>query len=268
MMLHPLNDGSVLPPAGVAIPLAAAAVLYVRGLGRTRQRRPAVATFIGGWAALGLALATPLHGAGQAYLSAHMLQHMLLMTVAAPLLVLSRPTPVLLRGLPGAGRHAAIRVLRALRRPVAWLLGIVAACAVQAVLLWAWHAPPLYSLTVTNVWVHDAQHVTLLGGALLFWASVEPALRRRSLAGLAVLSLFLTMLHTSVLAALLTFSSVVWYEPYAWSPRALDDQQLAGLIMWVPGALPYMAAALLVTWRALEERRPVQRTYRPLEAEA
>jgi putative membrane protein len=258
-MLHALNDGSLLPPPGVAVPLAAAAAVYVRGLGRTRQRRPRAGAFIGGWAVLGLALATPLHGAGQSWLSAHMLQHMLLMSVAAPLLVWSRPTGILLRGLPARGRAELIRVMRWLRPAVSRLSGIGVACALQAVLLWLWHAPAFYTRTLTSGLVHDAQHITLLGAAVLFWASIEPALRQRSLAGLAVLSLFVTTLHTSVLAALLTFSSVVWYAPYAWSPEALSDQQLAGLIMWVPGALPYVAAALLVLWSALEEPRPRMR---------
>jgi putative membrane protein len=255
MMLHALGEGSLLPPPGVAVPLAGAAALYVRGLGRTRQKRPRAVAFICGWSLLGIALATPLHGAGQSWLSAHMLQHMLLMSLAAPLLVWSRPTGILLRGLPDPGRSVVIRTMGWLRPALRRLSGIGVACALQAVLLWLWHAPAFYTRTLTSGLVHDAQHITLLGGAVLFWASIEPAFRQRSLAGPAVLSLFITTLHTSVLAALLTFSSVVWYAPYAWSPEALSDQQLAGLIMWVPGALPYVAGALLVLWAVLEEPR-------------
>jgi putative membrane protein len=256
-MLHTTAD-SLIPPAGVAVPLAAAAWLYVRGLARTNARRPRIITFVAGWTALGIALATPLHDAGGRWLSMHMLQHMLLMNVAAPLLVWSRPGGVLLRGLPTSARAPAIRMVRSLRRPYVVATGLAAAFALHLVILWAWHAPPLYDRTLSSTLIHDAQHVTLLGAALLFWTSVEPALKRRALSGAAVFSLFVTTLHTSMLAALLTFSSVVWYAPYAWSDRALQDQQLAGLIMWVPGALPYVIAALAVVWNALSETQPAR----------
>jgi lanthanide-dependent methanol dehydrogenase len=250
MILHgqPL---SVSPPLGVALPLATAALLCVRGLGRVHATRPRVLAFIAGWAILGIALATPLHGLGQRALAWHMAQHVLLMALAAPLLVWSRPAHVLLRGLPVIGRRAGIGLMRRIMPALDLCTGVLIAAALHAVVVWTWHVPRLYTIGVRNAAVHDVQHITMLIAALLFWASVLAAVGMRQRTGAAVLSLFVTTLHLSLLAVLMTFARAPWYEAYRTNPGALEDQQLAGLLMWIPGALPYVGVALALVWLLL-----------------
>jgi putative membrane protein len=242
---------SATPPVSVVLPLAVAALLYVRGLGRTNAARPRVAVFVAGWAVLGITLATPLHGLGERSLAWHMLQHVLLMAVAAPLLVWSRPSAVLLRGLPRYARAAGVGLMRWTRPAIDAMTGIVIAAVLHGIIIWSWHIPKLYSAGVLNPLVHHTQHLTMFAAALLFWASVLVAASQREWTGPAVLSLFVTTLHMSMLAVLMTFSRAPWYEAYAANPGALEDQQLAGVLMWVPGALPYFFAALGLVYLVL-----------------
>jgi putative membrane protein len=135
-----------------------------------------------------------------------------------------------------------------------------------------WHAPPLYQATLTREDVHFLQHASFFGTALLFWwVLLHPVRHRRLGHGLGVLFLFTTALYGSALGALLTFASSPWYPAYAeraapWGLSALEDQQLGGLIMWIPFGLLYTLAALALfgLWfRAMEAgdagapRRPV-----------
>lgn len=250
----------------ITIPLAAALGLYAIGM-RALWRRAGngrgvsgwrAAAFATGWLALVIALVSPLHALGEALFSAHMAQHELLMTVAAPLLVLGRPlVPALFALPPGARRGASEwtqvpafrRAWGRLTRPgSAWLL--------HAIAIWGWHLPRLYDATLRNDLVHTLQHLSFLGTALLFWWTVlHPSWSGR---GLAMLSLFTTMLQTGALGAILTVSSAVWYPPYAGTTRAwgltpLEDQQLGGLIMWIPGGAAYLIAALALLGNSLRE---------------
>jgi cytochrome c oxidase assembly factor CtaG len=182
-----------------------------------------------------------------------MTQHEFLMIGAAPLLVLGRPGLVFLCALPSpqarwtthAMNRAGISCLtHALSRPaVAWL--------VHAVALWAWHVPPWFEATLRYEWVHALQHTTFLGTAFWFWHSVFRGPRRIADYGWGVLNLFFTAVHSSVLGALITFAPSPWYKSYvatapAWGLSALEDQQLGGLIMWVPAGLIYILAALVL----------------------
>jgi cytochrome c2 len=166
--------------------------------------------------------------------------------------VLSRPIPAMLWGLPFPARRAVggwsksdpvQRAWRSITRPAsAWCL--------HAAALWAWHAPALFSATLTNEWVHAAQHLSFFLTALLFWWSF---LSRREW-GPGVVSIFTTAVHTSILGALLTFSPRVLYTAYQataplWGFSALEDQQIGGLIMWVPAGVIYMVAGLAMFWR-------------------
>ncbi|MDQ6676441.1 MAG: cytochrome c oxidase assembly protein, partial [Acidobacteriota bacterium] len=165
-------------------------------------------------------------------------------------LVLSRPLPPFLWGLPFEWRRTAGRWAKAQPVQFVWV-GITApaaAWAIHGVTLWVWHAPALFQATLTNDWIHSAQHISFLGSALLFWWSLFYARGAHSY-GAGVLYLFTTAVHTSVLGALLTFARTVWYPAYRataplWGVSALEDQQIGGLIMWVPGGLVYLAAAL------------------------
>jgi cytochrome c oxidase assembly factor CtaG len=117
------------------------------------------------------------------------------------------------------------------------------------VVLWSWHAPALFQATLASEFVHALQHASFLFSALLFWWAVIHGRQRALGFGLAVLYMFTTALHSGLLGALLTFAKSVWYPVYsdqtrAWGLTPLEDQQIGGLIMWVPAGLVYITAAL------------------------
>ncbi len=243
---------------GVVLPLAASALLYGRGaivLRRRTSRTPdsrAIACFASGWVVLALALISPLHEISEQLFSAHMVQHELLMTVSAPLLVLGRPGIVMLWGLPSDARHRVGRLLRARALRATWraLVRPFDAWLLHGVAIWAWHIPALFERTLTSDAVHALQHASFLGSALLFWWSVI-YVQRRAARGASIVYLFTTAVHTGVLGALMSFSRIIWYPAYgdralAWGLTPLTDQQLAGLIMWIPASVAYLVAALLL----------------------
>ena len=122
------------------------------------------------------------------------------------------------------------------------------AWTIHAAALWIWHFPPLFEATLTNDWIHAAQHLSFLGSALLFWWSLFYG-RGRHPYGTGVVYIFTTGVHTGILGALLTVTTKVWYPAYgnaslAWGLTPLEDQQLGGLIMWVPASLVYLGAGL------------------------
>ena len=238
------------------------------------------AAFAGGLLAIVVALISPLDGMSAALFSAHMVQHLLLILVAAPLLVLGRPLLVLLWALPLGGRRAIGRfehraaprsVWRTLSAPmVAWLLA--------AATLWLWHLPALYQAALRNNTIHALEHLCLLATALLFWQAMIGAGARRRCGRIAAVAYLLTMAaQCSVLGVALAFSRP-WYPAYAattaaWRISPGDDQQIAGLIMWIPAGAVYLAAVagvlgggLLAEERAARRREQVAaRTARPLE---
>jgi putative membrane protein len=259
--------------------------LYFRGVRRVRREsirgwgarlKWEVWAFVGGWTALVVALVSPLHPWGEVLFSAHMTQHEVLMLVAAPLLVLSRPLVPFLWALPAGWRQslgAASKqrvvqtIWRAATNPlVAW--------AIHAIALWVWHAPVLFQATLRSDLVHTLQHLSFLGSALLFWWALIHGRRGLMGYGAAVLYLFTTSVHSGVLGALITFARTVWYPAYAgttqsWGLTPLEDQQLGGLIMWVPAATVYVVAglALMVGWMRESERRVARREARVLQVE-
>jgi putative membrane protein len=224
------------------------------GIGRgVRPRR--AAAFAAGWCVLVLALVSPLDAWGGKLFWAHMVQHELLMALAAPLLVLAHPLAVWAWALPPAWRHRVGGAFHrpAWRRPWKRLTAPLSAWAVHAAALWLWHVPAWFDAALASNAVHALQHASFLFGALLFWWSVlGPATRAAH--GTALASVFTTMLHTGALGALLALSPHAWYGPYAssapafgWDP--LEDQQLGGLVMWAPAGLAYVVAALSLAAR-------------------
>jgi cytochrome c oxidase assembly factor CtaG len=207
--------------------------------------------FIGGWLTLVIALVSPLDALGSWLFSAHMLQHEILMVITAPLLVLSKPLGVWLWALPRRWRatigeltHKAWIAMpwKLLTHPLnAWML--------HALALWLWHIPALFEAALYNENIHVLQHVSFLFSALLFWWSVIGANVRAGTGG-AMLAIFTTMMHTAALGVLLTLSPTSWYAVYdqtvAFGLSPLEDQQLGGLIMWVPAGLAYLAAGLAI----------------------
>jgi putative membrane protein len=239
--------------------IALAAVLYGRGR-RSGHGWRAVA-FAGALAALVGALASPLDALAADLASAHMVQHVLLVLAAAPLLALSAPTGALLRGGPHVLRNTvrwSHRVapwrdrLQPYRHPVALWLAHVAT-------LWFWHASVPYGAALAHEPVHIVEHASFLITGVLFWSVVIGGPRvRRVPEGYAILLVFAMALQSVFLSALLTFARRPWYDAYATTTAAygldpLTDQHLAGAIMWVPAGLVYLAAGLGLTVAWLRE---------------
>lgn len=258
-----------------ADPLLAGGLLAVGWLywrGRRGRRRGSAdgwrdRCFAGALAALAVALLSPLDALSGALASAHMVQHVLLVLVAAPLLALSAPSSALLGGSPaalrpGLGRmrragHRAAGRAAALRHPAALWLAHVG-------ILWVWHAAALYDAAVRDPLAHAAEHVSfLVTGVLLWHIIVAPRSRDRVPAGLGVLLVFALALQSTFLSVLLTFSRTPWYSAYAgttaaWGLDPLADQQLAGVIMWVPAGFAHLAAGLglLAAWLRQTDDEP------------
>ncbi len=244
----------IIPLLVLGVPYAVGSVVLRRRatVGRSLRQLRSL-SFLGGWLTIAAALASPLHWLGERLLCFHMIEHEILMAVSAPLLVVARPIGTLLWSLPREVRAAAGRLLNrpAVSLTWAWLTTGRNATLVHGIAIWAWHAPILFDAAVTSAPIHRLQHLSFLLTAVLFWWSVL----WRSNAGLAAWHLFVTMLHTSILGALMALAPrVLYHQPQpatvaAWDLTPLEDQQLAGLIMWVPAATIYAAAALALIAR-------------------
>jgi putative membrane protein len=265
-----MSDAVLTPLSWLALLLPA--VLYasgVRSMWRRRAatgagiRRAEAGAFAAGWLVMLLAVMSPLDALAVKSFAAHMVQHELMVLLAAPLIVLGRPVTAMQWGVPRRWRPVAAGWLRASRiaAAVAALGTPAVAAALHGTVLWAWHAPPLVEWSMASHWAHHAQHAAFLGSALLFWSAVlargdSPASPATGMAWLLA-----TLLHTSMLGALLAFAPAPWYPHYVVAaPLAglapLADQQLAGLVMWVPGGLAYLVAALALLARLIRHVPP------------
>ena len=221
--------------------------VLVRALGAAR-----IASFAVGWIALWIALASSFDVLADGLFCAHMTQHLILMIVAPPLLVHSRPGAVFMWALP-------LRWRRGLARWWNRSTGCKFAChfaarplpswTIASVTLWFWHVPALYDWALRNETVHVVEHVSFFATSLLYWH----ASRGRKRSGAALVSVALFALHSGLLGALLTFASHPLYplqHADDYGLTALQDQQLAGLIMWIPMGLVYLCAfaLLFVRW--------------------
>jgi putative membrane protein len=256
----------------VVMALILSAWFYVRGIRRLWKivgvnngiKRWEAICFGCGWFFTAVALVSPLHAWGEALFSAHMVQHEILMLIAAPLFVLGRPMIAFLKALPGkwAGQLARCgnsppwqRFWRAVTYPLnAWVI--------HALALWIWHIPYLFQATLDNDFIHSLQHSSFLFSALLFWWALMHGRARMRGYGIAVLYVFTTAMHTGALGALITFAGTILYPDYAsttlaWHLTPLEDQQLGGLIMWIPAGLVYVVAglALFAAWLRESEAR-------------
>jgi putative membrane protein len=252
--------------------LALSAVGYARGVRRVWARagrghgvrRWQAAAFTGAWVAVFLALVSPIDAIADALFSVHMVQHLLLMLVAAPLLALAAPTSAFLWALPPRARRALARVWRrsdAMRAAYRTLAHPATAWAVAACVLWLWHVPAIYDIAVAHDVVHGVQHATFFATALLFWrALVDPLGPFRRAQGAGLLYTFFAALHGMLLGALLTLAARPWYAAHdattiAWGLSPLQDQQAAGAIMWMPAGVIYAVAValLIVRWVHVSE---------------
>jgi putative membrane protein len=254
---HDLWSSWTLSPVVIA-GLALAVWCYARGVRRLWRSAGAgrgiapwrVACFAGGILAVAVALLSPIDAVAIALFAVHMTQHMLLVVVAAPLLLAADPGLATLWAFDvGARRRVAAwwrraRVLpavwRTLRRPVvAWTLHVG--------MLWLWHVPTLYGAALRDERVHVTEHAAFFLTALVFWYPVVERARQRFRIGTAVLYLFGAGLQCTLLGAAITFARHPWYVGHygttaAWGLTPLEDQQLAGLIMWIPAGLAYLVA--------------------------
>jgi putative membrane protein len=245
---------------GVLLVLAAVGTVYVLGWRTYHRRVPArfpawrLRAFLAGLGALWLAAASPADTLAESLLSAHMIQHILLLAVAPPLLLLGSPMLPIVRGLPHWVRRAIVRPLarwRWLRRLAGWLTHPATAFVVSSVILWAWHVPAFYDLALRSPWVHASEHALFFAGGILFWwPVVQPwPSQARWPQGAIIPYLLAADLQNTVLAAILTFSDRVLYPWY--THGALRDQMLAGVLMWVPMSVIYLVPAVVLTVRLL-----------------
>lgn len=248
----------------VAVLLVVGIVAYFRWEPDSRRR----SAFSAGIALVAAALISPLDAISESLASVHMVQHMLLTLLAAPLIAWSRPLEAMLRSSPRSARKIVGRWRRQtgltpartdlLRHPVL-------AFAAHAGTLWFWHAALFYEAALTHLPIHALQHVTFLFTAVWMWSTVLGGMwSPRVSLGTGILALFGTSLQGVLLSAMLTFAVSPWYEPYRstaplWGLDPLSDQQLAGLIMWIPAGLVYIAAALglLMRWMGDSEQEVV-----------
>ena len=238
-------------------------VLYLTGSRKLAVRSSAGgrgrALFVSGWAVLTLALLSPLHEGGETSFTLHMIEHELIMLVATLLLAASSAGGALAWGLPGPLRKS----LGGSWRPPftrAWkmLTEPVTATLLQAIAMWGWHVPGLFERALESRGWHIAQHSSFILTSLIFWWAMLNPRGGRSSYGVSAACLFVTSLIGGTLGALMAFSQSPWYSGYAaleLSGIGLDpvtDQQLAGLLMWIPGGLVHAGAALLLLYRWLK----------------
>src|SRR5262245_43196888 len=256
----------------VALPLIVAAGVYGLGwwrLSRRSARAPGaarIALAYAGLSSIAIALLSPLDALADQRFAAHMLQHMLLVVVAAPALLLADPFPIVVWALPGTTRRRLRRRLTrgspfgrvwlvATAMPVAWLL--------YAGILWLWHLPFAYVAALADRALHDVEHAMFFLGAVLFWWPVihpAPRFRRASRHSSRIVYLVLGAFQTAALGLLLTVAPLVLYRTYATANGlgALDDQAWGGVIMWGLGGLIDMIAVLVLLYRSFGSGSPAR----------
>ena len=250
---------------GIAGPLMLVALLFLVGLARACRRAAQVPwlrvlSFCAGWLALVIALNSPIHALAEQLFWVHMVQHELLMVVAAPLLVAAQPMALMLWAIPLRWRQGLGSLFKLPAMAASWWLlsSPLVAWLLHAAALWLWHMPSLFDAALEMESVHALQHLCFFGSGLLFWWMLLYGRHGRMGYGAALIYVFTTAAHNTALSALLVLSPRPWYQHYlnltaASSLSALEDQQLGGLIMWVPASLVYLAAGLYLFSAWLKE---------------
>ncbi len=254
-------------PVGVDLALCVTAVIYARGWFRLRSAFPdlislwRLAAFLGGIVSVWIAIGSPLNAFDDALLTVHMLQHLLLMSIAPPLILLGAPQLPLLHGLPQFfAREVVSPILR--WNPVKWLghrLTNPAFCWLAAAFaLIGWHIPGIFEHALRWNWLHELEHACFLSAGLLFWWPVIqpwPSSARWPRWSIP-LYLFCATLPCDALSAFLVFCDRVVYRPYLSAPRVfaispLADQQSAAALMWVSVTIILLVPAVVVTMQIL-----------------
>lgn len=255
-------------PLALTITIVLTACVYLRGWFAIRRTRPAQFTelrlgcFLLGLAVLWIAIASPLDGFADVLLSAHMVQHLLLMSALPPLLLLGRPVVPLLRGLPPWILRpvlAPLLRLSLLRRLGRWLISPPVAWLAMNVTFLGWHVPAAYDFALRNEYWHDFEHICFLASSLLFWWCVIrpwPARIHRNSWGLLVYLISADLVNTAI-SAFLAFCDRPVYSYYLNHPNPfhvspLSDQILGAVVMWVGGSFVFLAPATMITFRLLQ----------------
>ncbi len=254
-------DAWIVSPIILSAVLAGAGFLRLRRRsGKSREMTKSALAFYGGLLVLVAALVSPIHFMGEHLFTFHMIEHELVMAVAAPLIVLARPVGFILWSVPRRVRQLIAAGMTAKPVRASWnlLAGGAVATTLHGAAIWVWHAPDIFDATVTDLTLHRLQHLSFFLTAILFWWSVL----WRSGKGVAAWHLFVTMMHTSILGALIALAPRVVYVSQteaapAWGLTPFEDQQLAGLLMWVPGGIIYAGAALMMiaAWISRSSKR-------------
>lgn len=258
-------------PLGLDLALCLTMLVYARGWFRVhtlfRSLIPIwrLAAFLAGVASIWIAIGSPLAAFDDASLSVHMVQHLLLMSIAPPLLLLGAPTLPLLHGFPQSIarnvvapflRSSSVKIFgRFLTNPaICWLAGALA--------LIGWHLPAVFELALRWDWLHKLEHASFLAAGLLFWWPVVqpwPSTARWPRWFIPPY-LFAATLPCDVLSALLAFGDRVVYSSYISGPRlfhmtALQDQECAAALMWVCVTLIYLVPVAIVTLQILSPQK-------------
>lgn len=218
--------------------------------------------YAGGIASLAFSLLGPLESYNEQLFSLHMSQHLVIMQISAPLLLLGRPVQLLLRALPTRKTKTAVGFMYGrsnVRYAIIAITGPVIVFLLFNVNLGIWHFPNLYEAALNNDWIHHTQHLLFAGFSLLYWwVIIDPVPRHHKLPeGWAIGSIFLSMMIGSGIGAILTLAGDVIYPFYGeatnqwgWSP--LLDQQVGGLIMWVGSFLLYAGVGIYLAAKFLQ----------------
>ena len=272
----------------ILVPLVLLAALHFAGWQRLRRRshgrfanRWRLASYTGGILVLTLALLSPIDVLSGQLFSIHMVQHLLLLMVAPPLLLLANPFPTFLWSLPA---NLRVAVAGAFRRVTVWLAGEnilsqgvrkatspASAWALYVLIFFAWHDGNAYSLALRFASVHGLEHITFVGAALLFWWHVTgaaPRLHPKPAQWMRVGYVLAMIPPNMLLGVALSFAEAPIYPYYESVPRlyglsVMDDQVWGGLIMWIPGSMMYVIAALALLGRLLVSAEQKARTRKP-----
>jgi putative membrane protein len=270
--LHAMSRWDILALAM----LGAAGWLYAAGSRRLRARGARVrrveqVAFWAGWTAALSVLIPPVDTQAVRLFSVHMFQHEVLMLVAAPMLVAGRPIVAVLWALPQAFRMRLTHGRGAAAVTALWgtLTVPLVAWALHGATLWLWHLPAPYEAAVHSESIHAVQHITFMGTAVLFWWGLVYGRYGRVGYGVSVLFVFSTLVHSGILGAIFTLSRAPFYRVYTEraSSAGVDpvaDQQLAGLIMWIPAGivLTCFGLALFTAWLGASQSRATWRNPR------
>ncbi len=261
------------PPVFLTTSLLLCALVYLRGWFAIRETRPSMfpawrlASFLAGLAVIWLSIASPLDGFADALLSAHMVEHLLLMSIVPPLLLLGYPVVPLLRGLPRPIRiHLLGPLLRAkpLRAFTHLLVTPVVSWLLMNLVLLAWHIPAAYDFALEHEHWHQFEHACFLGASLLFWFPlILPWPARQHHRGWHMLLYLVSAdLVNTILAAFLAFCDRPVYSYYLREPNRfhidpLADQVTGAAFMWVVGSLVFLLPALYLTVRLMEHNQKI-----------